>query len=102
MRGIPLVPLQTGVAHDGILLGEQRTCLVLPESPETRHIVVGYTVQGDIILLVRVRQHIAEMLAERKMVVKLEFRLDGKAQHGVLEMVFVLRLAIFKDSQRVT
>ena len=95
MCSIPLIPLQTSVAHDRILLGEQRACLILAEGPEARHIVVGYAIQGDIILLVRVRQHIAEMLAERQMIVELKLGFDRKAQHGVLEMVFVLRLAIF-------
>ena len=102
MCGIPLVPFQTRVAHDGILLGKQRTRLILAEGSEARHIVVGDTVQRDIIFLVRVGQHVTEVFAERKMCIELESGLDGKAQHGVLEIVFVLRLAVFQYGQRIT
>ena len=95
-------PFHACVAHDGVLLGEERTRLILPVSANAGHVVVGYGIERDIVFFVRVGQHVAEVFAERKVTVELEAGLDGDAEHGVLKVVLVLCVTVVKDGQRVT
>ena len=102
MSRIAVAPVDAGIAHHGVLLGEQRAHLILAVGTYAAHIVIRHTADWDIILLVGINQIITEMLAHKEMLVKLELRRNSQVDHGILPTVFVFSISILIDGVWIT
>ena len=99
---VAVAPVKTGVAHHRVLLRSQRAHLVLTIGVNARHIIVGHTVDGDVVHLIGVDQIIAEVLHQREVAVDLILGTHAQVEHGVLKAVLVFTLSIFVESGGVT
>ena len=91
---VAVLPRQAGVAHERVLLREERTHLVLAGRGEALNVVVGHAVDGNVVLLVGAHQVVAEVLLQAEAGAEVEAGRHGNVEHGVLETVLVLGIAI--------
>ena len=101
MCPVLVAPLYFRIARDRVLRRVKRTDFILYRKADRRHIVVRHTVDGHVILVVRIRQRIAEQRTDRQMLVKLPFRRNGEVQIRVLKVILVLGRTVFIDRSRV-
>ena len=98
---VGVLPLDAGVAGNGVVFAVERTDLVLHGVLQSCHIVAWHTVEGHVVLLVGVDQSVVEERADAQVLVWIPLGGNRENHVGVVEVVLVLGRSVLVDGERV-
>jgi len=101
MCTILISPLYFRIARNRVLRRIKRTDFILYRKTDRRNIVVRHTVDRHVVLIIRIRQRIAEQRTERQMLVELPSRSNGDVQIRVLKVILILSRTVLVDRSRI-